>query len=305
MASVGPTATTDAAGPAIILAIANDRNNLIAGIDNDDTVTISFSENTNQPVVNAANIDAALALNNSHSWLDGSGGITSATWTSAKTVLVTLSTGTSLPNVAVADTITLDGTTITDGTNNGSTAAFSDITGSFDPESSGLPKGSGNYLQNTGTQVNGDRDGINVIFFEVPDSVSATLYFAINDAGTDGVSPDAGNTLTTDFYLVGGSGTLGDSGSRLIDYSGSPTLARTGTTLDQFQSTTETGWTYFSGVSPSQGEYLGNKYFFKIVVDVADADGDKNAYQVDISYSNSGNPTGVDGVRSFAYRADA
>ena len=164
-----------------------------------------------------------------------------------------------------------------------------------------LPKETINWLQNTGANGNGDRDDINVIFFEIPDSVSSTLYFAANDPGTGGGSPDAGNTMNTDFYLVGGTGAVTSPDSRLADYSSDPNLARTGTVLDSYQATTESGWVYFSGVSPSQGEHIGSKYYFKIVVDAQDNDADKNAYQVDISYSNSGAPDGINGVRTFAY----
>lgn len=131
LATVGPTASTDGAGPAILSATASDATIPVSGIDADDTVTIVFSENTNQPAISAVNINAALALNNSHVWDDGADAIGSAVWSDAATLLVTLSTGTSAPTIAVGDTITLNGTTITDGTNNSSTTAFSAITGSF------------------------------------------------------------------------------------------------------------------------------------------------------------------------------
>jgi hypothetical protein len=165
-----------------------------------------------------------------------------------------------------------------------------------------LPRDSNNWLSNTDLAGNGDLDGINVIFFEVPDTVSSTLYFAVNDPGTDGAWPDAG-TLTTNFYLIGGSGTLSDSNSRKIDYSGIESQSRTGTILDTItRGNVADNWVYFSGVSPSQGEHIGNKYFFKIVADVGSGgSGSKNGYQVDISYSNSGTPDGISGVSTFAY----
>jgi hypothetical protein len=85
-------------------------------------------------------------------------------------------------------------------------------------------------------------------------------------------------------------------------------LARTGTILSSYTSTSafsyNNGWYYFpQGVSPSQGEHVGNKYYFKIVAEADGVSGIKNAYQVDISYSGTNGtiPTGVSGVRSFAY----
>ena len=130
-ALVSNYASTDGAGPAILSAIASDETNVIVGIDNDDTVTVTFSENTNQPVINAVNINGVLALSGGHSWLDGAGVITSVTWSSADVLVVTLSDTTSDPTVAVGDTITLDGVTIIDGTNNSSTVAFSEIAGTI------------------------------------------------------------------------------------------------------------------------------------------------------------------------------
>ncbi|MCG8569899.1 MAG: hypothetical protein MJB14_07140, partial [Spirochaetes bacterium] len=113
--------------------------------------------------------------------------------------------------------------------------------------------------------------------------------------------PDVEPAGTSNFYLIGGAGCLSDSNSRLINYSGIESQAQTGTLLDSFTRTNENeNWVYFNGVSPSQGEHIGNKYYFKIVVEVT-AGTRKNAYQVDISYSNSGNPTSVTNVKTFAY----
>jgi hypothetical protein len=130
LASTGAVASTDRAGPAILSAVASDATNLIAGIDNDDTVTIVFSEDTNTPVINAGNIDTVFALA-THTWLDGSSNITSASWFNSYTLVITLSVSGGVPTVDIGDTITLDGMTITDGTNNSTTIAFSSITGSW------------------------------------------------------------------------------------------------------------------------------------------------------------------------------
>ena len=133
MASTGALTSTDKAGPAILSAAASDGTVILVGIDSDDTVTLTFSENTNKPAISAANINTVLALNNGHSWLDGAGAIGSAVWNAAGNILtITLSTAPSLPTVAVGDTITLGGGVVSDGGANGSsTVAFSAIGGTF------------------------------------------------------------------------------------------------------------------------------------------------------------------------------
>ena len=117
LGSTGAVASTDAAGPAIWSAVASDATVVQTGIDADDTVTLTFSEATNQPAINAGNINAVLGLSGGHSWLDGAGGISSAVWSTASSLVVTLRDTTSDPTVAVGDSITLNGTTITDGPN--------------------------------------------------------------------------------------------------------------------------------------------------------------------------------------------
>ncbi len=161
-----------------------------------------------------------------------------------------------------------------------------------------IPAEASNYIQATGVAGNGDPDPYMVVFYEVPDTVTSTLYFAISDPGLTGVSPDQGTGGTWTYYLVGGSGTLSSATSRQLTFA-SLTEATTGTILDTKNYTTETGWQYFSGVSPSQGEKIGNKYYFKIVA--AAPNGNKNGFQLDVSYSNSGNPTGSTEIRAFAY----
>ncbi|MFC1957812.1 SwmB domain-containing protein, partial [Chloroflexota bacterium] len=131
LASSGPTASSDKAGPVILTAVASDEPNSLAGIDDDDTVTITFSENTTKPAINAGNIDTVLALNNSHSWLDGASAIGSVIWNTGGNILtVTLSTATSDPTVAVSDTIT-PSTTITDSGSNTAPVTAVAITGTF------------------------------------------------------------------------------------------------------------------------------------------------------------------------------
>ena len=182
-------------------------------------------------------------------------------------------------------------------------AALFCVAGGIADAQSRIPQSGLNYLQTAYPAALGDRDRINVIFFEVPDTVTNTLYFAINDPANDATSPDQLTTATTtDYYLVGGSGAISDANSRLIDYTGIESQARTGTTLDTRTFVgIDGGWEYFQGVDPTQGERIGSKYYFKVVVEMQAAGSGKNAYQMDVSFANSGAPTGVVGVRTFSY----
>jgi hypothetical protein len=77
----------------------------------------------------------------------------------------------------------------------------------------------------------------------------------------------------------------------------------TGTILDSntFGSSYAQEWYYLNGVTLSQGEHIVNKYYFKIVTEAESVTAGKNGYQLDISTSGGGSPTGLSGVRSFAY----
>ncbi|MCX7788062.1 MAG: hemagglutinin, partial [Spirochaetes bacterium] len=155
-----------------------------------------------------------------------------------------------------------------------------------------------NYIQTTGSPANGDQDPYMVVFYEVPDTITSTLYFAINHPGCTGTDPDQNTGGTWTYYLIGGNGTLSSPISRQLTFA-NLAEATTGTILDTRSFTNETGWYYFAGVLPSQGEKIGNKYYFKVVA-VA-PNGNKNGYQLDVSFSNSGSPTGSTEIRAFAY----
>ena len=90
LGSSGPIAANDAAGPAIWTATASNEVVVGVGIDADDTVTLMFSEATNQPPIAAATIDAVATLSSAHVWVDGAGGIGGAAWTAPDTLVVTL-----------------------------------------------------------------------------------------------------------------------------------------------------------------------------------------------------------------------
>ena len=167
-----------------------------------------------------------------------------------------------------------------------------------------IPQGAGNWLQVTGNPVNGDRDPVMVVFFEVPDTVTSTLYFAINNPGLGGAGyPNQGTTGTTTYRLFGGAGAISDSRSRQVTYSVGEIAANdhlVGTLLDtQTFGNVNLGWEYFNGVEPSQGERIGNRYYFRIVVQISN--GDKNGFQLDVSTAQGAEPTGHASIRAFAY----
>jgi hypothetical protein len=124
---------TDTQQPTLLSAAASDNAILLPGIDSDDQVLIQFSEPTNQPLIDATNIDQVLSLSGGHTWTDALGEIEGVVWGPAgDRILVSLSTNFSPPTIAVGDTITPDGMTIKDSWGNVAEAPVV-ITGSFDP----------------------------------------------------------------------------------------------------------------------------------------------------------------------------
>jgi hypothetical protein len=123
----GPVDTT---GPLLTSAVAKNTGGT-AAFEALDSVDLTFNEATNKPTINASNINTVLVLNNSHSWLDGASALGGAVWDSTGKVLtVKVSGGTSLPTLAVGDTVTVTGNVIKDAANNSATGTQT-ITGSF------------------------------------------------------------------------------------------------------------------------------------------------------------------------------
>lgn len=120
----------DTTGPVLISALAANTG-LAAGLNAGDTIVFTFNEPTTKPVINAANVNSTLMLNNSHSYLDGSGAIGTAVWNSAGTQLtISLTTNSGIPSVVVGDTITVAGAVIKDAAGNNATGSVS-LGGSF------------------------------------------------------------------------------------------------------------------------------------------------------------------------------
>lgn len=123
----------DANPPGADSAVASDNVLPGGGIDDDDEVFVFFDEPTNVPQITAAGIDQVLGLSGGHSWTDGTGGIGGAIWNPEGDLLrIQLTTSVSPPTVSVGDTVTLDGTTISDRWGNASSAQVI-LAGSFEP----------------------------------------------------------------------------------------------------------------------------------------------------------------------------
>ncbi|MBI5664920.1 MAG: hypothetical protein HZC49_07520 [Nitrospirae bacterium] len=94
-------------------AFASDASGGGAGIQSGDQVVIQFRGPTEGTAITAGNIDTALQLSNSHSWLDSLGGIQPAVWSTDiytnDTLTINLSIAGGVPDVAVGDNITMGG----------------------------------------------------------------------------------------------------------------------------------------------------------------------------------------------------
>ena len=73
---------TDTTGPTLNSATAYGTGSA-NGKDAGDTIVLVFNEVTNKATINAANVNTVLALNNTHSWLDGAGALGGAAWNDA------------------------------------------------------------------------------------------------------------------------------------------------------------------------------------------------------------------------------
>jgi hypothetical protein len=167
-----------------------------------------------------------------------------------------------------------------------------------------MPADPNAYLSSTRNLADGDHDFMQTVFFEVPDTLTSTLYFAVNNPASTGVTPDQGaSTHMARFNLFGGPGCYSDPAARSNTVAGNDKYI--GNMLDWHWDDeagwSTAGWAYFDGVSPSQGEHIGNKYYFKITVEATGGAPTKNSYQYDVSYTNTGSPTGVSTIRAFAY----
>ena len=112
------TATIVAPAPGLVGAVASDASGNGQGIQAGDQVILTFDSATNALAITSVNVDTVLALNNSHSWLDGSGAIGTIVWSTTSvsndTLTITLAAGAAAPTIAVGDTVTIPPGTIWD-----------------------------------------------------------------------------------------------------------------------------------------------------------------------------------------------
>lgn len=136
VAITGSFAVVDSTAPLLKSVVAYNKAGGSETKEAGDYVVVTFNEATNAPAISKSNINSVLALNNSHSWLDGAGELGAAVWNDVKTALtVTLSGATSLPTLAIDDTVTIYGSVIKDVAGNAATGSLA-ITGSFKTETS-------------------------------------------------------------------------------------------------------------------------------------------------------------------------
>jgi len=166
----------------------------------------------------------------------------------------------------------------------------------------------------TSTQ-NGDNDSVQVIFLEVPDTLTTTLYVRVYD-------PDVGDNFdelcrpatgcpesiwdtSTTFSLYGGSDAYTDPDARQATFSTTtdPGIT-TGTPITPSHTFTQDAaldrtWVTLWSFAPGEGEHVGNKYVFKLSV-VGGPGDDGNYYNVALSTSSTEN-IAPQGTRIFAY----
>ncbi len=170
------------------------------------------------------------------------------------------------------------------------------------------------FLVNFGTAItstlNGDNDSVQVLFLEVPDSVTDTLYVRIfdPDLGTDETYDELHGVwdTATNFSLYGGSGAYSNPAARQSTFITTTELGISSGALIASQTfavsdTLNGQWYLFAAIDPdTQGEYVGNKYVFKLSVVGANNGDDGNYFNVALSTSPTTN-TAPQGARIFAY----
>ena len=194
-----------------------------------------------------------------------------------------------------------------------------------------IPATDDDYLAVVNFTTIGDRDRYVVVFFEFPATLTGPLYFAIQDpeTGSDSAASKPidesslpGRPVVTSFSLYGGPGAFSDPATRRDNFGASTAGGdpHTGTRLARYRyrdrltavdgdgpnlTTFEDDWVFFPPVDVKQGELVGTRRYFKIVVEV-DAfttpdTATKNGFRLDVSTAGSGTPTGVASGRAFAY----
>jgi len=220
---------------------------------------------------------------------------------------------------------------------------FVAVLGGWGQNATQYPPLANEYVAVVGSTGQGARDLLEVIFFEIPSTITSDLYFAIRGPGKIGADPDEGTGGSTRFYIIGGTGAYSNANARLSTYGDPPTAAtylvgqplkvfgvidgggnpgRDFLTLTDTDSgltystpidgtsvplalapNDNTTWTYFPAVNATQGELIGTRRYFRLVVVHSAIGGQqKNGFQADVSLASPGtSPILVPGARTFSY----
>jgi len=151
---------------------------------------------------------------------------------------------------------------------------------------------------------NGDNDQVQVIFFEIPDTITDTLYIRILDPDVGGSSTfdeqqgGSWDTATT-FGLYGGSGAYTNPAARQARFAttADPGISSGNLIISQtfaISGTLDGTWYTFATINPGQGETVGSRRVFKLSVIGANSGDDGNRYNVALSTDPLANvpPTG-------------
>ena len=126
-----------APSPVLLGAFADDASGGGAGLQAGDRVHLIFDSATDAFAITAGNIDTALPLGGGKTWLDGAAAIGGAAWTATTflndTLVITLSTTSGAPTVALGDSVSIAAATIQDVSGlNDATAVGITVGDSFD-----------------------------------------------------------------------------------------------------------------------------------------------------------------------------
>jgi len=183
----------DVNGPEIIICVASDGVVKENGIDNDDFVTIVFSEPTNKPDFDTVDINLVFNLSNGHTFGDS----VNANWITSDSLVVNLIPSSS-PTIQIGDTIYPSPSYIKDSLGNSAQGWFL-VEGTFDEK---LPECDSIILyENNFKDILLDKDDFIVFYFSEP------LFMNIS---VDSSTIDHAFKLSKNHSWVSGSGKTGE-----------------------------------------------------------------------------------------------
>ncbi|MFH1943478.1 MAG: PKD domain-containing protein [bacterium] len=149
----------------------------------------------------------------------------------------------------------------------------------------------------------GDDDFKQIIFFQVPQAVSDSLFLRIFDADCGGIvdSPFGDYDTKTRFQLFGGdaaysSATVRNSYPNAEDIRAGSLIMSEEIGVDAFK---DNKWVNFAHFSPTSGEAVDGNYVFKLVVEGLNGN-DGNIFNVAVSLNDKRN-SAPEGLRVFSY----